>query len=558
MLKNLSIRNLALIRQMDIGFSEGLNILTGETGAGKSIIIDSITMALGGKVARSLVRDDAPDALAELTFAINDAETLAALAELEVFPEDGELVLSRRIRSGRSSMRVNGELRSAQEVRSIGSLLLDIHGQSEHQKLLSQDHQLVLLDAYGGEEIAVLKEAVAKAYAAYTAKKRALASMSVPEAERARRMDFLAFEIAEIEEANPKIGEDEELEKDYKRLLHAQKIAEAAELAHSLTGYDSSSSAGEAIGRALKALEKVEGFDEEIGGLTRQLAEIDDLLNGFNRDVAAYLDGLELSEDALRETEERLNALNKLKTKHGRTIEEVLSSLAAKKNELAELEDYEERRQRLLREEESAKAELLLAAGKLTDLRIAVANAFAEGVQGQLGELNFARCDFEVEFSQMPLPGANGQDVVTFRIATNPGQALLPLDKVVSGGELSRIMLGIKTLLSAEEKTGTLIFDEVDTGISGRTAQMVAKKLSKIAGDGRQVLCITHLPQIAAFADAHYEIVKEISDEAAMTRIRKLSDEDSVRELARLLGGETITETTLRQAKEMKEMAARP
>ena len=186
MLKNLSIRNLALIRQMDIGFSEGLNILTGETGAGKSIIIDSITMALGGKVARSLVRDDAPDALAELTFAVNDADTLAALAELEVFPEDGELVLSRRIRSGRSSMRVNGELRSAQEVRSIGSLLLDIHGQSEHQKLLSQDHQLALLDAYGGEEIAVLKETVAKAYAAYTAKKKALASMSVPEAERAR------------------------------------------------------------------------------------------------------------------------------------------------------------------------------------------------------------------------------------------------------------------------------------------------------------------------------------------------------------------------------------
>ncbi len=555
MLKNLSIRNLALIRQMDIGFSDGLNILTGETGAGKSIIIDSITMALGGKVARSLVREDAPDALAELTFSVSDPETLSALAELEVFPEDGELVLSRRIRGGRSSVRVNGELRSAQEVREIGSLLLDIHGQSEHQKLLLPEHQLALLDAYGGEETAALKLEVSKAHAAYTEKKKALSAMSVPEAERARRADFLTFEISEIEEISPRIGEDEELEKDYRRLLHAQKIAEAAELAHSLTGYDDSASAGESIGRALKALEKVEGFDEEIGGLTKQLTEIDDLLNGFNRDVAAYLDGLERSEDALLATEERLNALNKLKTKHGRTLEEVLSSLAAKKAELLSLEDYEERRQKLQKEEEIAKAGLLAAADRLTARRVMVANAFADGVHGQLEELNFARCDFEVGFAKMPLPAADGQDLVTFRIATNPGQALLPLDRVVSGGELSRIMLGIKTLLSTEEKTGTLIFDEVDTGISGRTAQMVAKKLSKIARDGRQVLCITHLPQIAAFADAHYEIVKEISDEAAVTRIRKLSEEDSVRELARLLGGETITETTLRQASEMKDMA---
>ena len=555
MLKNLSIRNLALIRQMDIGFSDGLNILTGETGAGKSIIIDSITMALGGKVARSLVREDAPDALAELTFSVSDPETLEALERLEVFPEGGELVLSRRIRGGRSSMRVNGELRSAQEVRAVGALLLDIHGQSEHQKLLSGEHQLALLDAYGGEETAALKQEVSKAHAAYMSKKKALSAMSVPEAERARRMDFLTFEIAEIEEVDPKIGEDEELEKDYKRLLHAQKIAEAAELAHSLTGYDDSASAGESIGRALKALEKVESFDEEIGNLTKQLTEIDDLLNGFNRDVAAYLDGLELSEDALRAAEERLNALNKLKTKHGRTLEDVLASLAAKKDELAGLEAYQERRQRLQKEEEEAKNELLAAASALTERRIAVANAFAEGVHLQLEELNFARCDFEVGFSQMSLPGADGQDIVTFRIATNPGQALLPLDRVVSGGELSRVMLGIKTLLSSEEKTGTLIFDEVDTGISGRTAQMVAKKLSKIARDGRQVLCITHLPQIAAFADAHYEIAKEVSDEAAVTRIRRLSDEDSVRELARLLGGATITETTLRQAKEMKEMA---
>ncbi len=557
MLKNLSVRNLALIRQMDIGFADGLNILTGETGAGKSIIIDSITMALGGKVARNLVREDAPEALAELTFAVEDAEALAALEALEVFPDDGEVVLSRKIRGGRSSLRVNGELRSAKEVMAVGAVLLDIHGQSEHQKLLLPEHQLALLDAYGGEETAALLANVAAAHAKYQSVKRSLSAFSMPEDERARQMDFLQFEIGEIEEANPKVGEDEELEKDYRRLLHAQKLAEAAELAHSLTGYESEAAAGDAVGRALRALEKVAGYDDEVDGLAKQLFEIDDLLNGFNRDIAAYLDGLDLSEETLRETEERLNVLNKLKAKHGRTLEDVLASLAEKKEKLAELEDYEDRLRRLLREEGEAKEALLAAAGKLTERRKHLANAFAEGVQGQLAELNFARCDFEVGFSELSLPTANGQDVVEFRIATNPGEALRPLSKVVSGGELSRIMLGIKTLLSSEEKTGTLIFDEVDTGISGRTAQMVAKKLSHIASDGRQVLCITHLPQIAAFADAHYEIVKEVSDAAAVTKIRRLSPEDSVRELARLLGGETITETTLRQAEEMKEMAKR-
>ena len=553
MLRNLHIKNLALIREIDVDFAEGLNILTGETGAGKSIIIDSITMALGGKASRSLVREDAPFGLVELLFEVSDPETLTALEHYGVIPEEeGVIYISRRIQGNRSICRINGETRPAAEIRECASLLLDIHGQSEHQKLLRSEHQLDLLDAYGRDSLLSLKREVAEKYKKYAALKKKMGSEELSEEERLRRMSFLEFEINEIEEADLQPGEDEELEKRYRKLANARKIVVAAGNAHELTGYDNPDSAGESIGRASGLLDDVSEYDEQIGDLRDRLSEIEDLLNDFNRDLAEYLSDLSFADEEFAECEERLNTVNHLKAKYGRTIDIILSLLASKKEELAGLEDYEEGRKKLRREYEKAEQELSEACDRLTCERKKTADVFSEEVHRQLLDLNFARADFDIAFHEVPY-SEKGRDMVEYMIATNPGESLRPLGKVVSGGELSRIMLGIKTMFAEGDKTGTLIFDEVDTGISGRTAQRVAEKMAVIA-HGRQVICITHLPQIAAMADTHYGITKDVTDSAAITRIEALDAQESIDELARLIGGAEITRNTQSSAREMQEM----
>ena len=553
MLRNLHIKNLALIREIDVDFAEGLNILTGETGAGKSIIIDSITMALGGKASRSLVREDAPFGLVELLFEVSDPETLAALEQYGVIPEEeGVIYISRRIQGNRSICRINGETRPAAEIRECASLLLDIHGQSEHQKLLRSEHQLDLLDAYGRDELLSLKKEVAEKYKKYAALRKKMGSEELSEEERLRRMSFLEFEINEIEEADLQPGEDEELEKRYRKLANARKIVVAAGNAHELTGYDNPDSAGETIGRASGLLDDVSEYDEQIGELRERLSEIEDLLNDFNRDLAEYLSDLSFADEEFAECEERLNTVNHLKAKYGRTIDIVLSLLASKKEELAGLEDYEEGRKKLRMEYEKAEESLSEACDRLTCARKKTADALSEEVHRQLLDLNFARADFDMAFHEVPY-SEKGRDMVEYMIATNPGESLRPLGKVVSGGELSRIMLGIKTMFAEGDKTDTLIFDEVDTGISGRTAQRVAEKMAVIA-HGRQVICITHLPQIAAMADTHYGITKDVTDSAAITRIEALDAQESIDELARLIGGAEITRNTQNSAREMRDM----
>ncbi|MDO4804762.1 MAG: DNA repair protein RecN [Lachnospiraceae bacterium] len=553
MLRNLHIKNLALIREIDVDFAEGLNILTGETGAGKSIIIDSITMALGGKAQRSLVRDDAPYGLVELVFEINDPETLGLLEKIGVTPEEeGVIFISRKIQGNRSISRINGETRPAAEVRECASLLLDIHGQSEHQKLLRSEHQLELLDAFGGEKLQSLRDDVAEKYRKFAALRHKMGKEELSEEERLRRISFLEFEINEIEDANLRAGEDEELEKNYRKLANARKIVVAAGNAHELTGYDNAESAGETIGRAAGLLDSVSEYDEQIGELSSRLTEIEDLLNDFNRDLADYLGSLSFADEEFAECEERLNTVNHLKAKYGRTIDAVLDLLDAKKEELAGLMDYEEGRKRLVREYETAEKDLSGACDALSMTRKEAAIAFAKEVREQLLDLNFARADFDIAFHKSTY-SEKGSDAVEYMIATNPGESPKPLGRVVSGGELSRIMLGIKTMFAKEDKTDTLIFDEVDTGISGRTAQKVAEKMAVIS-QGRQVICITHLPQIAAMADTHYGITKDVTDTAAITRIEALSDAESIDELARLIGGAEITLNTQNSAREMQEM----
>ena len=556
MLRNLHIKNLALIREVDVDFSDGLNIMTGETGAGKSIIVDSIGMALGGRAQRDMSRGSSGPGLVELVFEITDEAVAGVLREHGIEPEDGVILVSRKIADGRSQCRINGESRTSAEVREIAGLLLDIHGQSEHQKLLRPESQLELLDTFGRDEIAAARENVAADYKTWTGIKRALGGAELTGEERARRASFLEYEIGEIEGADLTEGEDEEIERRYKKLVNAKKIAETVENVHEATGYDAPDSAGEVIGRALKKLEGVSEFDDELHNFYDSLSEIDSLLNDFNRGIAGYAGDLAFEAESFEETEERLNVINRLKAKYGRTVTEVLESLREKKQELMKLEDYEANRERLLREYASARERLQKSSAVLTSLRKKYAAVFVEAASKEFRDLNFARADFGIEFRECGSFSANGCDSIEFTIATNPGDPRKPLRNVVSGGELSRLMLGIRTMFADVDATDTIIFDEVDTGISGRTAQMAAEKMARVARH-HQVLCITHLPQIAAMADTHYGITKELTDQEAITNIEALSREESVDELARLIGGASITDNTRASAGEMKEMCDR-
>ncbi|MBQ6377000.1 MAG: DNA repair protein RecN [Lachnospiraceae bacterium] len=552
MLRNLHIKNLALIKEVDVDFTEGLNILTGETGAGKSIIVDSIGLALGERAQRELIRKDRGAAIAELVFEVTDGETVRILKEMDVEPEDGVLIISRKMQDGRSQFRVNGETRTASEVREIASLLLDIHGQSEHQKLLHEDHQLMLLDRFGGAELAAAKERNAEAYRTYAACGKDLRHYQMNEREREQRLSFLEYEISEIEEADLKEGEDEELEALFRKLSAAGKIASAVSEAHEVTGYDGNG-AGEGIGSALKKLENVSTFDPSLEDLVSQLSQIESLLNDFNRDLMEYADELDYESGTLEETEDRLNIINRMKSRYGGSIPEILESLDERRKEVEELEDYEARRAAAEKRAEQALEKLRAAAEELTGIRKQTAERFVSEAAAEFSELNFARADFAIEFDTKEKIDAGGQDRIEFVIATNPGESRRPLKNVVSGGELSRLMLGIRTMFAGEDRTGTIIFDEIDSGISGRTAQKVAEKLAKVART-HQVLSITHLPQIAAMADAHYGITKTLGDAGAITNIEPLDPGEAEEEIARLIGGAAVTENTRRSAAEMREM----
>lgn len=554
MLRNLHVKNLALIQEVDVDFSEGLNILTGETGAGKSIIIDSITLALGGKMSRDMIREQAPFALVELLFEITNPSIEQKLKEMDIYPEDGVVLISRKITDGRSVSKINGETCTVSQVRKAAGLLLDIHGQHEHQSLLHNEKQLDILDEYGKEEILFLKKSVSEAYSSYEKLRRKLRESTMDEEERKRRMDFLEYEIREIEQANLQDGEDEELEKLYRKLVNGKKIVENIQEVHELTGYESGQGAGEQIGRALRAIVSVEEYDPEIGGLSSMLADIDNLLNDFNREVSTYLSDLTFSEEDFIKTESRLDEINRLKAKYGNTLEQVLCYLKDRREELNGLVDYENNRREM--ELDFREKEIILRgwSEKLSKKRAEYSKKLASEIEGQLTDLNFLHVDFQIELSDSGHFSVNGTDQVEFMISTNPGEVRKPLNRVVSGGELSRIMLAIKTLLAQQDETPTLIFDEIDTGISGRTAQKVSEKLS-LVGQHHQVMCITHLPQIAAMADVHYGIEKSVKNGNTVTTIEPLNEEETTRELARMLGGAQITDRTLESAREMKDLA---
>lgn len=551
MLVHLHVKNLALIQEAEVDFTKGLNILTGETGAGKSILMDSVNLALGGKMSREMIREHAPFALVELIFETKNENLLEKLKSWDIFPEEGQIIISRKITDGRSISKINGETCTLTQMREVAAQLLDIYGQQEHQSLLFAKKQLDILDEFGKAQIQEQKQIVKDYFREYSRLKEELSSYEMGEEQRKRELDFLEFEIQEISEAMLSPGEDIQLEKQYKKLLNGRKIAEGLQEVYQCTGYDGG---GEAISRALGRMLKIQEYDEDLDNLGQTLSDIDSLLNDFNRELSSYLSGFTFSEEEFIQTENRLNQLNHLKSKYGKTIDDVLLYAKEKEKERQKLYYFEENREKLQKEVKKAEELLQNASEKLSKLRKEQAEMFSEKVQESLADLNFMNTEFAITFAKKEQYAADGWDHIEFCISTNPGEAKRPLAKVVSGGELSRIMLAVKTLLADKDATETLIFDEIDTGISGRTAQKVSEKMAVI-GMHHQVLCITHLPQIAAMADSHFLIEKEVENQETHTSVKVLDEESSVTELARMLGGAEITPAVLHNAKEMKELA---
>ncbi|UWP59870.1 DNA repair protein RecN [Ruminococcus gauvreauii] len=554
MLTNLHVKNIALIDEVEVDFERGLNILTGETGAGKSILLDSVNLALGKKMASDSIGKFGDSALVELIFTVENPRITEELQKLSIVPEDGQVILSRKIMEGRSISRINGETCTVSQMKAAASLLLDIHGQHEHQSLLYPEKQLEILDEFAGEPLKHHKQKVAECYHAYQKLSRKLQACSIDEEQRQREVSFLEFEIHEIDEAKVRPGEDEELERLYRKLSNSRKIVETLQVVYEMTGYDNPASAGEVTGRVVRELSALNDFDEELSRIYSQALDIESMLNDLNRDISGYLGDLTFSEELFAQTEARLDEINRLKGKYGENTEKILNYRDEQQKKLDELLSLDERRAELAGEQQAARERLEKLCEQLCRLRKHAARELEKRIVDSLRELNFLQVEFEIAFKQLHDFSKNGNDNIEFLISTNPGEEKRSLSKVVSGGELSRIMLAVKTLMADKDDTEVLIFDEIDTGISGRTAQKVAEKMAEISRQ-RQVLCITHLPQIAAMADAHFEIEKNVQDTITVTRIKRLDEQGSMHEIARMLGGTRITQSVLSNACEMKELA---
>ena len=553
MLHNMHVKNLALIDEAEVEFSKGLNILTGETGAGKSIIIGSINLALGQRVPKEMLKENGEPALVELIFSVEDEKTREKLAELDIEADDDMLILSRKITSGKAVARINGEAVSASVLKEVASLLIDIHGQHEHQSLLSKKKHLDILDIYAKQELGSKKEALSIAFAEYKKLKEEWTTSNMDGDSRARELSFLEFEIKEIEEANLRVGEDEELEAEFKRFSNGRKILEAVNFVQQMMD-GQNDSASEQISRALREISSVSNYDEQVAALESQLIEIENLLHDFNHELSNYIMDADFDEQSFRMMEYRLDTINHMKSKYGNSIESILKAYEEKCERVSVLNDYDAYLAKLSASLQAKEKEVNILCEEISSIRKKNAKLLCDAITKALQDLNFLDVVFVMEFGEPGAYSANGFDEPEFMISTNPGEPVKPLGRVASGGELSRIMLAIKTIMADTNEIDTLIFDEIDSGISGRTAQMVAEKMN-VLGRSSQIICITHLPQIAAMADSHYLIEKKVEQNMTHSNIFKLNEEDSIHELARMLGGVEITEAVVKNAQEMKELA---
>ncbi len=557
MLIELTIQNIALIESLRIEFAQGFNVLTGETGAGKSIVVDSVNLALGGRAERDLIRTGAEKASVQILFDASDCpRALEAARELGVDCDDGLLALRRELsRSGKNICRISGVVVPLASLKAVAELLMDVHGQHEHQSLLNPAAHMGYLDGYGGKEHLALKERVADLYAQRTQTAGELRAILRDAAERERLTDMLTFQVNEIESAHLKAGEEEKLARRAAMLNNAQRISDGVDEAYALTyGEGRQTGAQELLSRAAASMEGIAALDERFASLAGRLREVYYLAQDVGYELQSLREGLNFDPDMAEKIESRLETIRRLERKYGATVDEVIAFGKDAKERLEQLNAGEESIDAMKKELRARDKALKDACEALTASRRELTERLTKGVLEQLSDLGMARTRLEIRLTQLPKPTKDGADGVEIMISPNPGEPLKPLSFVASGGEMSRIMLALKAVAMDADGVDTMVFDEIDTGVSGRMAQVVGEKMRMIARN-RQVLCVTHLPQIAALGQTHFMVEKTTDGERTDSTVRRLDWEGRVREIARLVGGAEDSESAMQHAAKMLEAA---
>ncbi len=561
MLLELWIKDFALVDEARLEFSEGFNVLTGETGAGKSIIIDAVQLVLGGRASVEYIRSGADRALVEAVFTVESESLKEYLASNGLDSDEGLVILTREIHSlGRSIGRVNNRTVTASVLKDIGNFLIDIHGQNEQYSVMDMERHRELLDIYGGEEITNLLLQYQDMFASWRKLVSELEGLLGSERDRARKIDLLAFQVDEIDSAALVVGEDEELLKKRQILANAEKLKQSTEAAYEILmeGQNRGYPVLDALREAAANLSEAQKWDDELKSISEELHEVLYRLEDAGLGIRRYLESFEVDYESLSFVEERLELIKMLKRKYGANIEEILVYAAKSREELEKLQDAEGYLTRLENELQEKTREIEALSDKMREKRIEVGLDLAKKIEKELEVLAMPKAEFKIEVRDLPngsktssgiILNSTGRDRVEFLFSANPGEPPKPLGKVASGGELSRILLAIKTILAEKDRIDTIIFDEIDSGIGGNTARTVGRKIAGIAAS-KQVLCVTHLAQIAALSSRHLHIEKQLTDERNVTRVFALTEEEKIRELARMLSGDT-EEISLQHAKEL-------
>ena len=554
MLESIHVKNVALIDEAEIEFASGLNILTGETGAGKSILLNSVQLALGAKADKSLIRQGAEYAFVQLIFSLDEDDK--KIMEAHELPTDDDVViLQRKIYPVKSSCKINGEAVTVKTMQAVAEQFIDIHGQREHQTILKNSRQEEILDDYAKAVLTDDLKEIDVLYKQYRDEEAKLAEASLMDGNSKKELDFARFEFDEIAKANLQEGEDVILEQKFDKLNNAQKICEAVGNAESVLSNDMGTGVLNSLSVAIRRLGEAQSLDTSLSDELQQLSDAENILQECSQSLNRYLDNFQMESDDFAGVEERLNLINHLKDKYGKEISDILAYGEALEEKINKLENFEQYQEELIKQHEKTKVSYDALARKLHEERTRQAKALSDEMVTALQELNFEQCAFEIATDYVPEQmSKKGCTKVTFRIALNPGEPMKDLSMVASGGELSRIMLALKTIFADKDQTATLVFDEIDAGISGKTAWKVSEKLA-VLRNRHQVICITHLPQIAAMADKHFCIEKVVSNERTNTSVKALEDAESIAEIGRILGTDQLTDAVLQNAKEMKDLA---
>ncbi len=556
MIYELSINDFILIQHAELAFESGFNILTGETGAGKSMILGAIALVIGAQGNKDSIRMGAEKALIRATFETNSMVN-QMLESYGISTEEDIIIISREISSkGKSFSRINGQLVTLTQLKTISDQLISIHGQNENQILLEKEHQLELLDAYGGEPVIALRTGLLSHYEQLKSIEQEIEALKSKNQGRFKQIDFLEYQINEIEEVRLKIDEDAFLEKEFEYLSNIEHIRETIASATSWFSGEYGEGLLSTLSQINGQLRKYENFDAKLEALAMRYKELFFMMDDLSKDSNQYLEQLELNPERFAFIEARLDTINSLKLKYGNTIESILEVLNGLKAERVLLDEIEQVLVEKCTERDRIKTSYQTLATQLTEKRNETSKAFVIALQNEFKELNMKEAQFKIEILPLNQPTPKGLDDVEFVISTNTGQPFRPLKKVVSGGELSRIMLGIKVVLGRVDEVPTLVFDEVDTGISGNTANIVGEKLARLSKNC-QIICITHLPQIAVFADGHFLIEKQSRAGLTETQLRKINANEAELEIGRLVGGAELTASTTNHSREMLFQARR-